>query len=225
MRLYDVRHTGTAIIIGGGPDLHSDLEKARALRPGAMLLGVNFSASIVPGIQHVWTQHIEIAGKIKAQADVKVHSRPRQFQVRVNGPVWHTGVSKAQEGEIDYLWPDLGWVAGSSGFSAALWARHGMGFNEVILAGIPLNKEARKYSPDYESVTRAAIRPPAHDNEKHFSSLDSMEHWQQCIRNFTEQGKTAGIYSMSGFTREWLGAPPPKWVEMDGIGSWLAEAA
>ena len=207
MREYTARHHGVAIVCGGGPGLHSDLKQAVALRPGATLLGVNFSASVVNGIEHVWTQHIEIASRIKAQRPVKVHSRPRKFQTRVNGTTWMTGVSKAQEDEVDYLWPDLGWVAGSSGFSAALWARHGMGFDEVILAGVPLTKDDRTYAADYDAATRAGSRPPQHDFDKHYASPDSLEHWQQCIRNFTEQGRTVGIYSMSGFTREWLGAP------------------
>jgi hypothetical protein len=207
VRIYEARHNGTAIVIGGGPSLLSDLTNARAIRPGATLLGANFAASVVPEIEHVWTQHIEIAGKIKSQAPVKVHSRPRKFQTRVNGPIWQTGVSKEQEAAVDYLWPDLGWVAGSSGFSAALWAKHGLGFDEVILVGIPLTQDVRIYSAGYDAATRAGSRPPQHDFDKHYASPDSLEHWQQCIRNFTEQGKTAGIYSMSGFTREWLGAP------------------
>lgn len=186
----------------------SDVEKALSLRPDATLLGVNFSAALVPGVEHVWTQHIEIAGRIKKQCNwVKVHSRPLSFQTKKGGANWFFPVSKAQEDDVDYLWPDLCWIGGSSGFAAALWARHGMGFDEVILAGVPLNKETRKYSTEYEEVTRAAIRPPAHDNETHFASLDSLEHWQQCIRNFTEVGRTEGIYSMSGWTAEWLGMP------------------
>jgi hypothetical protein len=207
VRLYEARHHGTAIVCGGGPALHSDLERVRALRPDATILGVNFSASVVPGIQHVWTQHIEIAGKIKAQADVFVHSRPRKFQTRVNGPVWRTGVTKDQEALVDYQWPDLGWVSGSSGFAAALWARHGMGFDEVILCGVGLTMDNRSYSEAYEAAARAGSRPPQHDFDTHYASMMSLEHWQHCIRMHTEQGKTEGIFSMSGFTREWLGAP------------------
>jgi hypothetical protein len=175
-----------------------------------VLLGVNFSASVVPGIRHVWTQHIEIAGKIKGMAlePVRVHSRPRSFQVRSGGTAWFTGVSKELEDQVDYLWPDLGWVGGSSGFAAALWAKHGIGFDEVILAGVGLQVDSRKYSDEYCEVTTKALRPPAHDGNTHFASPDSVEHWHQCINNFILQNKTTGIYSMSGWTSERLGLPP-----------------
>jgi hypothetical protein len=208
MRLYGVKHHGVAIVCGGGPDLLADVAKARELRPEATLLGVNFSASVVPGIEHVWTQHIEIAPKIKVEAPhpVWVHSRPRSFQTKHGGAAWFLGVSKAQESEVDYLWPDLGWVGGSSGFAAALWARHGMGFDEVILAGVPLD-DARTYAPAYEAVSRHANRPPSHDFDTHYASPDSVEHWRQCIRNFTEDGRADGITSVSGWTLEWLGSP------------------
>lgn len=207
MRQYEARHHGVAIVCGGGPGLHSDLGRALGMFPDAALLGCNFAPALVPGIQQVWTQHIEIAGKIKHECPgVKVHSRPRHFQTKSGGAQWFLGVSKAQEDEVDYLWPDLGWVAGSSGFCAGLWARHGLGFDTVILAGVPLDYD-RRYDDKYRDVAVKANRVPQHDFGKHYASSDSIEHWQQCIRMFTEQGKTGGIYSMSGFTREWLGEP------------------
>lgn len=172
------------------------------------MLGANFAASVVPGIEHVWTQHIEIAAKIKEEAPhrVFVHSRPRFFQTKSGGGAWFTGVSKEQEDNVDYLWDLLGWVGGSSGFAAALWAKHGMGFDEVILAGVAMG-ESRAYAKEYDAVTRHANRPPAHDFNTNFASPDSVEHWLACIRNFIRQNKTNGIYSMSGETRRILGVP------------------
>lgn len=201
MREYNAHHSGVAIVCGGGPTLHSDLERAQAMRPIATLLGVNFSATLVPEIRHVWTQHLEIVPKIKAQCPhVRVHCRPLAAQIR-------TVTDGGNEEAADYLWPELGWVAGSSGFAAALWAKHGMGFDEVILAGVPLNPETLMYDPGYREATMKGGRPPAHDEGRHFASPDSMEHWHQCIRNFTRDGKTYGIHSMSGWTAEWLGMP------------------
>lgn len=210
MRQYDVRHRGAAIVCGGGPTLISDVDRATAMRPEATLLGVNFSASVVPGITHVWTQHIEIAGKIKHEAPhpVVVHSRPRHFQTKSGGGTWFVGVSKSQEDAVDYLWPGLGWVGGSSGFAAALWARHGMGFDEVILAGVPIGDTDRTYAGDYDVIARRAGRAPQHDFNTHFAAPDSIEHWQHCIHNFILQNKTDGIYSMSGWTAANLGIPP-----------------
>ena len=209
MRQYSGSHTGVAIVCGGGPNLISDVEDALEIHPDATLLGVNFSASVVPNIAHVWTQHLEIAAKIKAMAPhpVLVHSRPRTFQTKSGGGAWFLGVTKEQENSVDFLWPDLGWVGGSSGFAAALWARHGMGFSQVILAGVGLDSEYRVYANQYDEVARQANRAPQHDFCTHYASPDSDEHWQQCIRNFAEQGRTQGIFSMSGWTSQFLGKP------------------
>jgi hypothetical protein len=195
--LYPHRHSGAALVIGYAPSVRADVEAARRLRPDAMLLGVKYSCVLYPEIEHVWTQHIEQARHIREKAGrrVFIHSRKRVNQTR--RVHWFTA---GQEEDIDYLWPDLHWVSWSSGFAAALWARHGMGFDETILCGIPL--EPGGYTP--EILTLKKMRG---DGGASFVDTPALMRWRDGVRQFIREGKTGGIFSMSGWTRDALGAP------------------
>ena len=131
---YSVKHEGAAIICGSAPCVFEDLERALELRPYATVVGVNNAGSMVPTIKHVWTQHNNLAKQYKDKAEVKVHGR-----ANIMGD-W-----------TDYVWPSLNWVCGSSGVAGALWAKHGLGFDEVIMAGIPLSQKVLKYNEMYPS--------------------------------------------------------------------------
>lgn len=178
---YSVKHEGAAIICGSAPCVFEDLEKALALRPYAIVLGVNNAGSMIPSIEHVWTQHNNLAKQYKDKANVKVHGR-----ANIMGD-W-----------TDYIWPSLNWVCGSSGVAGALWAKYGMGFDEVIMAGIPLNREVLTYNEKY---------PSQYTKVEGFATGDQVEHWIGHLKAFKEQGKTEGIYSMSGTTAAILGKP------------------
>jgi len=181
---YEVRHRGVAIVCGGAPCLFEDLESAKKLRPGAEILGVNTIAKLVKEIKHVWTQHNNLAGVYKATIgrDVKVHAR-----------------SNVMGNEVDYVWPELNWVSGSSGVAAAMWAKHGMGFDEVILAGVPLSLDKLLYVDGYPTK-------PTKEGDR-FAEEYQVDHWLAMLRSHIRDGKTDGVYSMSGETSKLLGMP------------------
>lgn len=201
--LYTAKHKGCAILCGAAPCLFEDLDEAKKARPNATVLGIKFVAFLVPEIQHVWSQHIELVAKIKRAAGraIKVHVRPKKFQ---NGTAatWYYPNNKEALDAVDYEWPSLHWVSGSSGFAGALWARHGMGFDEVIMAGIPMDPKDRSYVSGYG-------QKPKFDNNT-YANEHQVDHWLQIIKRFQSEGKTEGIYSMSGKTKKFLGTPPPK---------------
>jgi hypothetical protein len=179
--VYEERHTGSAIVLGGAPCVHEDLAAARKLRPDAVLLGANLIGALFQEIRMVWTQHPEDAATIRDTADVLVHSRPQK--------------GKDCSG-VDYLWPDLTWVGGTSGMAAALWARHGLGYSDVVMAGSPLLPNINTYVPGYPWPSPKGWAPYA-----------AFGQWHDQIRSLRHRGLTAGITSMSGATRKILGAP------------------
>lgn len=196
---YGEKHRGCAIICGAAPSLFEDLEKAKSLRPDATILGVNNVSPLVPEVTHIWTQHADHAEMFKEKAgrQIFVHSRPRQFN---NGAgIWKLPVPDHKWAFVDYVWPDLSWVSGSSGVAGALWAKHGMGFDEVIMVGITLSNASRKYVGAYPS------KPTKNDNN--FAEDTQVDHWLRILKNIQLDGKTEGIYSMSGATRKVLGEP------------------
>lgn len=182
---------------GAAPSLFVDLEEARSLRPEATIIGVKFAASVVPEIEHIWTQHGEMTLKIKAAAGRKiwVHARPRKFQV---GTINGIPSTKEAYDAVDYLWPSLPYAVGSSGVAGALWARHGMGFQEVIMAGIGLDCGSLEYAENY---------PNRYSQHEGFAKPAQIDHWLNLLKRHQEEGLTDGIYSMSGSTQKVLGKP------------------
>jgi len=178
---YEVRHEGPAIICGGAPSVFVDVQKARKLRPNAVLLGANCAAGIFPEIDHVWTQH---------NADVQwlrdVIGRPIKVHGRSN-----------IIGQTDYVWPELAFHKGSSGLVGALWGRL-MGFDEVIMAGIPLSSSELGHSEEYQAIAK----------DENPYTAGAMNLYQVFARKYKDEGKAQGIYSMSGYTRELFGPPP-----------------
>jgi hypothetical protein len=83
--------------------------------------------------------------------------------------------------------------------AGGLWAKHGMGFNEVILAGVPLSVNNLGYSDKYTSK-------PTKDGGN-FAEWNQVEHWAEILRGHKERGFTEGIYSVSGETNKILGMP------------------
>lgn len=196
---YTQKHGGCAIVCGSAPSLHEDLAKAKELRPGAVVLGANFSARLVPEIDHVWTLHNEGVHLLKEKIGRKiyVHTRPREY--RNGGGIWFCPAPERSWSQVDYYWPSLHWLNGSSGASAGLWAKHGMGFDEVILAGVQLSTDSQYYVKGYLN--------PDKEEQDYFSNEHSIMHYQDCMISFKEQGKYDGIYGMSGFPKGLLGAP------------------
>jgi hypothetical protein len=178
---YDVRHQGPAIICGGALCVFEDLENALKLHPQATILGVNNAAAMVPQIDHVWTQHNNLAQeyKLKAGRPIKVHAR--------------AGI---MGNDVDYWWGSMVGMKGSSGVVAAIWAK-AMGFDTVILAGIPLSVGDTSYHCQY----------PDSKANRVFAPTNNIEHWQRFLGIHKELGRMDGVTSMSGYTRQVLGAP------------------
>jgi hypothetical protein len=161
------------------------------------MLGVKYAASLYREIEHVWTQHLEQATDIKARAGrpIFIHSRPSRMHRKLRFVDGNRG-----EVDIDYVWPELAWVSGSSGFSAALWARHGMGFDEVILCGIPLDSGGYTAEIGDWKLLQG-------DKKTSFVNATVLDSYRSTVAVCRNAGKTEGIVSMSGWTRQELGAP------------------
>ena len=199
-----MKHRGCAIICGASPSLFEDLEAAKKLRPEATILGVKYTASLVPEIEHIWTQHGEMTLKIRAAVNrpIIVHARPKALQT-AKGTVWHIPYKREAYDSIDYIWPSLSFATGSSGVAGAMWARHGMGFDEVIMAGIGLTTADKSYIAGY---------PNKYSKGDSYASTDQIDNWVRILKKHQEDGKTEGIFSMSGKTRNILGEPIARYL-------------
>lgn len=199
-----MKHRGCAIICGASPSLFEDLEAAKKLRPKATILGVKYTASLVPEIEHIWTQHGEMTLRIRAAVNrpIIVHARPKALQT-AKGTVWHIPYKREAYDSIDYIWPSLSFATGSSGVAGAMWARHGMGFDEVIMAGIGLTTADKSYTAGY---------PNKYSKGDSYASTDQIDNWVRILKKHQEDGKTERIFSMSGKTRNILGEPIARYL-------------
>ena len=102
--------------------------------------------------------------------------------------------------KVDYQWPDLHWVSGSSGVAGALWAKHGLGYEMVVMCGIPLDPDSVKYNDKYPS------KPTKQNGD--FAEKRQLLKWAQTFEQYVNDGRASNIYSMSGKTNEITGNPP-----------------
>lgn len=196
--IYTERHSGVALYCGSAPCVFSDLEEARKLFPRAPVYGANYTASMIPEIEHVWSQHDDMAQKLKDDAGRQIYVHTRFSQSMGIDNLWKLKHPRRVYNAVDYVWPDLEWVAGSSGVAGAYWLRHGMGYDKVIICGAPLSIDCLDYSKEYTGYRRNKGRPCA--------KKKNMQEWLSALKRNVGP-RTEGIYSMSGATQRILGGP------------------
>lgn len=182
---YPRKHNGSVIICGNARTLPRDYDRAKILRPSAKVIAVNGASGQVPCFA-LFTQHprklprwIEWQ-KARFNTDFTVHAAGNnERRTKMNLTLRHD--------YVDYWWKDVA-SGGTSAWGARRMA-HFMGFDEVILCGVPL------------VPMQYANNEPA----KLMLRTEVMEHYRQQIMQDTEFHK--GVYSMSGWTREYFGEP------------------
>jgi hypothetical protein len=189
----------TALIVGSAPCALSDLAAACLLRPSADVIAVKFSVAIVHARVAV-THHGEHAGRMKRLHrdrwgdDVEIHAPKKVFR-------------DEDRPHIDRIWPELAGVGGTSGWGAARIARL-MGYDEVILCGCPLQVTADGEAYHDAQVHEAAAQAGANRHRgEPWGNDNAVRQYQRQIESDVQLGLAEGIRSMSGWTRQVLGAP------------------
>lgn len=172
---------GVALVIGSARGVWEDLRAASPLfteRP--ITLAVNAMVAILPWIiDHAVSHHGQALAHLVAYRRLIVSLPPAARDAPL---VTHS--TQAADG-IDRLWPEF--KAGDSGLLAARVAL-ALGASRVILAGVPLDDSGRVHDdPARTPFEYARFYRPV---------------WEAA------RAELAGrVWSMSGFTRELLGAP------------------
>ena len=219
----------TLIAVGSAPCLYKDLEEALKLRPLAEVMLINGACTAIENAEHVLAGHEEKASFFAA-------ARRKAFP---NAPPWrlHACAHPHQMREIAFVCPDVtDWhpiekgIGATSASRAAKIAKYRLGFDEVILAGSPLDDSGYfagegKGIPQDRSCVRVGdpgflkgFVTPHHTGE--YSTQPGMPMKAQETRivksyrtRFKElaEGEFKGwVFSMSGYTREIFGYPPQR---------------
>lgn len=167
------------LVCGSAWCLADDLARARALHPDAPAIAVNGAAALVKAIA-LYSKHPE---RFKSWGWIAA-----QF-MRHDGFTVHG--SQAQDGMpwVDHWWPDARGGGGSAwGARKLAWL---MGFDPVILCGCPLTPgNYAEHKPGVLMTQQTVI-------DRFRRQIEAEPQWH------------AGVTSMSGWTEEFFGAPPP----------------
>jgi hypothetical protein len=196
---YRIRHDGPCLVAGAAPTVRSDVQRARQLFPNAPIYGANSACNLFPEIEHTWTQHARCVSDIKAKCPgVKVHARGRTFKER------HLSItlSDADWAMLDYAWPSLDWVDGTSGVGAVLWARWGLGHSPVIVCGVALDPDSNTYADGYPWPMRGMDGTVWQDPRG-----DTFDVWRSLVDAHNKAGRLQGVRAMSGYLKTLVGEP------------------
>lgn len=184
---YPYWHSGPCVVCGFAETLRYDLGRVYRARGSLPTISVNGAMSVVKSFA-VYSFHFE-PGKLNKWAKRQREKFGENFTVHAPGKAdW------LYHNQKNYPWVDHWWhetsSRGSSGWCAVRLAKL-MGFDEVILCGMPL--DARPY----------ANKKPAWWFQN--PGTDAVEVFQKAVKEDTAYH--AGVSSMSGWTRSVFGEP------------------
>ena len=189
----------TCLVIGGAPSVWEDFKEAKAIYPHADTMAVNAIGSYVPGKLTYWFSLHCYYLKVWHQVRKMLYKGDATYQAPILFSLRHTGEG-VQKGDIDAIWKfedatiecsaKNGGSLEDSGFFAMCIALV-MGYRHVCLVGCPADASGHVFIPEWEYLQ--------HDKQK------IKEAWERTMVKYPEV--PARVRSMSGLTRELLGAP------------------
>lgn len=203
------------LVVGSAPCLFEDVKRALFIRPFASLMLVNGACTAIENAEHVLAGHEE-------KAEFFARERRARFP---NAPPWRLhGCCHAHRKEmmrgmfpsVTDWWPHEMGVGATSASKAAKLAFM-LGATEVILCGCPMNQPG--YFEGEAKVPQhiGCLRVGDHGKSKFFTPNGQPMSVQdtRIIKGYRANlklladGEFKGkVFSMSGFTRDCLGAPP-----------------
>lgn len=151
------------------------------------IMTVNKMVEVMPAdIEHAYSNEPTLLNKFIA-------ARRSEYTLEFKGPK-HT--HSVREG-VDHKWPWCG--QGTSALGATI-VGVGLGYDQIILCGIPLDDGPHNGEPPWRK-TAFATSEACGPKDAGFNGLNT--HWKRAI----ELGFDGKVKSMSGRTKIWLGEP------------------
>lgn len=189
----------TMIAVGSAPCLHEDLANALRLYPAASLMLINGAATSVERAEHILAGHT-------VKAEEFASARRKAFP----DTAWRLHANWASKRPIPYKefpsvtdwWgPDVSTGATSAGKAARIGFK--LGFDRVILAGCPMDGSGYSFDEAVVSQDPACRRvgdPKAQD-------VKIIKRYRETMAKLAQGEFKGRVFSMSGFTKQVLGAP------------------
>ena len=191
---------GAVFVVGSATCVSNDLSEAFKLRPNADVIAVKFSVAIVKA-KHAVTHHPEHAVRMK-----KLHREKWGGEIVVHTP-YKSSIKPDDLNSIDCVWSCLAGIRGTSGWGAARIASL-LGYDEVILCGCPIDIVADD-EPFFDATIKRDASSVGASNQRGipWKSKTNLDEWHSAIQKDISAGLATNIRSMSGWTRQVLGAP------------------
>lgn len=190
---YPKRHAGPVLVAGSAPCLFDDVLRARLLHDDAPIMALNEAAAAMEHIDHLVVGHYYKAPQFMALREERWPGRPAYTGHACDEP------GRIQVPCIDHWWTD------AKGQATVAWVAvriaRAMGFEEIILCGCPLDTSG--YWNDGQTHLEDEGTPRVGHDNSHPTTRRYRERFEHYAR--TEPG--APVRSMSGWTRDLLGAP------------------
>lgn len=189
----------TFIVVGSAPCLYDDLAKALELRPFASIMLVNGACSAVEHAEHMLSGHT-------TKAEMFVEARRKAFPnappIRVHAN-WLRGErlpKKEFPSVTDWHGPEMSTGATSVAKAARICLR-ALGASEVIIAGAPMDGSGY-------AATEAKVPHDCHRvGDPNVQNKLSIQSYRRRFEKLAKTEFAGKVFSMSGFTRDCLGAP------------------
>lgn len=191
-----------ALIVGCARSVWDEVKAAQELCIFDATYCVKSAGIHWPGKFDVWvTLHPEAIDDYEAER--KKLGFPGGYEIvsTLDGLVgMHKGKGKNIRRKLDYRWPGMN-ASASSGIFAVKVAMDD-GYERIVLAGIPMDKDAGHFLPGTRTVNKETVRGPQ------WLHRDSFMPGFEIAKKFMA-GK---VRSMSGHTAKVLGSPDRAWL-------------
>jgi hypothetical protein len=178
------------LVIGCGPNVWSEVAEAEELCEFDAVICVKLAGVFWPRPFYAWaTLHPEFMPAYEAKREARGYPKGYQIVAPIEGELGTKHRAVPVDRRLTYRWPGMN-ASGSSGLYGVKIALDD-GFDRVVCAGIPMTDE-----PHFAR---------SQSNWQHRGSF--IRGWELALPRLREN-----VRSMSGWTREKLGAPTPQWL-------------
>lgn len=193
------------IVVGSAPCLYEDFEAALSIYPTADVMLINEAAGALPEGDHILAGHTVKAELFAAYRREKFPDC-RPFRVHANWTARKEPPPKAMYPSVTDWWgADVSSGATSAGKAIRIGLK--LGYSPIVLCGCPMNgggyfnesETARFDLPKFGKCRRVGF-----DKEQ---SHRTIVRYRETFKKLAETEWKGKVFSMSGYTRELLGAP------------------
>jgi len=191
------------LVVGSAPGLYADLAAAQALCDDFEVMLVNGAGAAVEEAQHLLAGHTDkVEEFVKARDEAFPLANPYRVHATfidrkgATPPVDHPVVSD--------WWPQSRFSSGATSAGKAARIGLAMGFGRVILCGCPMDGSG--YFPG-ESKGIPQLRACQRVGDPAKQAASTIRRYKQRMAELAAGEFKGLVFSMSGWTREVLGAP------------------